>query len=128
VQPERVACVLVVPSATVIVHVAELNPERSIRNRPSEPAVPIATPSIVIVALGTAPCPSTRSCPPLSSARVTVRAAIAAGTAMNSAAALSRRTEVSLAFTQVVVRGSAACGFRLRASRFANWCSPSVQL
>jgi hypothetical protein len=55
VQPESVACVVVAPSLTLTVHVGELKPERSTRKRPSEAAVPMATPSIVIVAPGTAP-------------------------------------------------------------------------
>jgi len=84
VQPESVACADDAPSLTVITHVDELKPERSMRKRPSEAAVPIGVPSIVIVAFGAAPVPSTRSWPPFSSARVTVIAASAAGAATSN--------------------------------------------
>jgi hypothetical protein len=61
VQPDSVACVEVVPSLTTTRHVGELKPERSMRKRPSEAAVPIGVPSMLIVAFGVAPVPSTRS-------------------------------------------------------------------
>jgi hypothetical protein len=94
VQPESVACVEVVPSLTVIVHVGELKPVRLIEKRPSEAAVPIATPSIVIVDPATAPCPSTRTSLPFSSARVTEIAASAAGAATRTITVPSSNTRM----------------------------------
>jgi hypothetical protein len=90
VQPESVACVEDVPSLTVIRQVGELKPVRLIEKRPSEAAVPIAMPSIVIVAPAWAPCPSTRSSLPFSSARVTEIAASAAGAATRTNTVPSR--------------------------------------
>ena len=77
-QPESVAWVEDVPSLTVILQVEELKPERRMEKLPVADAVPIATPSIVIVAADWAPWPSTRSSLPLSCARVSEIAAPAA--------------------------------------------------
>jgi len=78
VQPESVARVEDVPSLTVMLHVDELKPERRMERLPVDDAFPSATPSIVIVAAGLAPCPATRSSLPLSCARVSEIAAAAA--------------------------------------------------
>jgi len=78
VQSESVACVDDVPSLTVILQVGELKPVRRIEKLPVDDAFPMATPSIVIVAAGRAPCPSTRSSPAFSCARVSEIAAAAA--------------------------------------------------
>jgi hypothetical protein len=86
-QPERVTVVAVAePSLTAIRQSDGLaNGSRSTRKLPEESLVPSATPLTVIVRFGEA-VPSTRSLLPESSARLTVTAATADGTATTSIA------------------------------------------
>ncbi len=72
VQPDSVACVELPPPFTVTIQVGELKGCTWILKAPDASAVPRAVPSTKIEWLGRAPCPSRRSCPAFSSARVIV--------------------------------------------------------
>jgi hypothetical protein len=68
----------VAPSLTVTWHVGELYGEDSTLNAPLLSLVPVTAPGLIEMAwFGNAPLPSTRSCVPFSSARLTVTAASA---------------------------------------------------
>ncbi len=71
VQPDKVARAEEVPSLTVITQDGELKLVTWILNAPPPSAFPRTTPSMLIAAFGTAPLPSTTSCPAFSCARLT---------------------------------------------------------
>src|SRR3954468_18986738 len=112
VQPESVACAEEVPSLTVILHVDELKPVRRIEKVPVDDAFPIATPSIVIVAADWAPCPSTRSSPLFSWARVNEMAAVAAWAATRTSTPPSSKKRMLRRIGSIVLRSRRRNGLR----------------
>ena len=80
VQPDNVACVELPPPFTVTIQVGELKGWTWILKAPDASELPSAVPSTKIEWLGSALCPSRRSCPALSSARVIVGGGAGAAT------------------------------------------------